>query len=299
MNSRHKIEPREWPQAVDEYMLYQMLAGGWPLSLQPSDQTGLHNLCERLSQWLLKALREAKSLTSWTEPNTAYESACKYFLYQLLDSHVSAPFIDSLYRFVNSIAAAGALNGMTQQLLKLTAPGVPDIYQGCEWWDFSFADPDNRRPVDFAARAHALTSGENIAQLLTHWRDGCIKQKLLHMLLELRNRDAELFAHGDYRPLTLSGEKALHAFAFSRSWRRKTLLVMVPRLTAQLITPTEPTIAAKQWRDTHIVLPDTLAKLRWKNNLLGSNQTWSANDHRFALTELLQRLPFAVLTAES
>jgi len=310
LNAAHKVAPAngdyEWPQPTDEYMLYQMLAGSWPPTLRPFDLAGLQEWRDRLAQWLLKALREAKSITSWTEPNLAYESACKYFLFQLLDLHASAEFLHSLHRFVGTIATAGALNSLTQLLLKFTAPGVPDTYQGCEWWDFSFADPDNRRPVDYEARSAALAQGDdrtagedNIAALLEHWRDGHIKQKLLRELLTLRAALPELFAAGNYRPLPLRGKYALHAFAFARSWNQQTLIVLAPRLATRLLHSNNTlAIAPEAWLDTALVLPERLAVQRWRPLFNKTAESIAARERKLPLRELLPQVPFEILRAD-
>ncbi len=302
LNKQFKVTPlnsnEEWPQATDEYMLYQMLAGSWPPSLQPFDRSEMNMWRDRLAQWYLKALREAKGITSWTEPNIAYESACKYFLFQILDNDVSQAFIRSLHEFAEAIAPAGALNALTQQVLKLCAPGVPDMYQGCEWWDFSFADPDNRRPVDYQARRAVLArNDEKLADLLERWRDGHVKQKLLQRLLNIRAALPAIFSHGNYRPLQLRGEYAEHGFAFARSLNQKVLLVFAPRLVNGLLVEGGiPTIAATQWADTHIVLLERFASRRWQSLL--TDETFSVVGKRFQLSDTLNELPFGVWYSE-
>ena len=305
LNARYKVTPlnsqAEWPEPADEYMLYQMLAGSWPPTLKPFDQAAMQEWRDRLAQWYLKALREAKSITSWTEPNVAYESACKYFLFQLLDLDVSGEFLASLHRFVETIAPAGVLNSLTQLLLKLTVPGVPDIYQGCEWWDFSFADPDNRRPVNFEERHNALDgSDEELHTLLERWRDGHVKQKLLQRVLQIRGQTPELFARGNYRQLPLRGEYAQHGFAFSRSLNQKTLLIFVPRLTTSLLDSGEaPFIAPEKWRDTHILLLERLISVRWRCLLTQKEVTIEFDHKQLFLRDLLGPMPFVVLCSES
>lgn len=305
LNAGHKVTPlgmtAEWPQPADEYMLYQMLAGSWPPTLQPFNQNGMHEWRDRLAQWYLKALREAKSITSWTEPNATYESACKYFLFQVLDLDVSAEFIGSLHHFIETIAPAGAVNGLTQLVLKLTVPGVPDTYQGCEWWDFSLADPDNRRPVDYKSRAYALDrSEENLDVLLEHWHDGHVKQKLLQKLLHIRQTMPDIFAHGNYRPLQLRGKYAEHGFAFSRSLYRKTLIIFVPRLATALLDPGPvPKIAAQTWFDTHIALPERFASRQWHPLLTEEDESISSESKKLFLRDALKKLPFALLYSES
>jgi (1->4)-alpha-D-glucan 1-alpha-D-glucosylmutase len=143
------------PQAADELMLYQMLVGAWPLELVESDDHGIRAFAARIEQWQTKALREAKRISSWAQPNAEYETACRNFLYGILEPKAVNLFLKELATWVRRIAPAGAVNSLMQTVLRLTSPGIRDIYQGAEFWDFSLVDPDNRRPVDYAARAQA------------------------------------------------------------------------------------------------------------------------------------------------
>ncbi|UGB39628.1 malto-oligosyltrehalose synthase [Frateuria soli] len=187
------------PSPADEYMLYQTLVGAWPLTLAPEEARGLDDFRERVAGWQRKALREAKRRSRWTRPNEPYEDGCERFLAALL-----APangFAAELHAFVQRIGAAGAANSLLQTTLRLTTPGLPDTYQGTEFWDFSLVDPDNRRPVDFDARRRALDAGASWERLLRDWRDGRVKQRVIHELLQLRQRHGSLFAQGSYRAL--------------------------------------------------------------------------------------------------
>ncbi len=175
-------ESADSPSAGDELILYQVLLGSWPLEPNPD----LEAYQQRLWQWQQKALREAKLQSSWSAPNEAYEQAVEAFLKRLLLSEAGAPLRSALDNAAQTIAPAGALNGLAQTLLHLTVPGVPDIYQGDEFWDFSLVDPDNRRPVDFAARQRALQAPPDIGELLFNWRDGRIKQAVIAQVLGLR-----------------------------------------------------------------------------------------------------------------
>ena len=148
------------PDAADEIMLYQTLIAAWPLDLAPDDAEGLAAFETRVAAWQEKALREAKRRTSWTVPDTDYEGACRSFLAGLLDAGRSVNMAGELASFAARIAPSGAINSLTQTLLRLTSPGVPDLYQGTEFWDFSLVDPDNRRPVDFPARKAGLEAAE-------------------------------------------------------------------------------------------------------------------------------------------
>ena len=171
-----------------------------------------------MQAYALKAAREGKQETSWLNPNQAYEAGLKSFIERILDPRVSAEFLDSLQTLAQRISLLGALNSLSQITLKATMPGVPDFYQGTELWDLSLVDPDNRRPVDFAARASALASLEapDWTQLVRDWPDGRLKLAWTRHLLKLRAELADVFAHGDYQPLEVSGPQRDHIIAFAR-----------------------------------------------------------------------------------
>ncbi|MET0379206.1 MAG: malto-oligosyltrehalose synthase, partial [Spongiibacteraceae bacterium] len=257
-NARHKNPQPQWPLIADEYMLYQMLVGGWPLDLQPNDTVGVHQLCERLQQWWQKALREAKQISSWGTPNHSYETACQSFLNQLLDRSQSQHFIDELASFARSIAAAGCVNGLAQTLLKLTIPGIPDIYQGSELWDFSFVDPDNRRAVDYTHRQQLLAARANPSALIRDWQNGAIKQQIIQRTLQLRRNHSELFEKGEYQPLPVVGSRAQHIFAFERRWRHERVIVATLRFPA-VVNDSSLLPASSWWGDTAIALPQPMA----------------------------------------
>ncbi|PZQ94272.1 MAG: malto-oligosyltrehalose synthase, partial [Flavobacterium psychrophilum] len=164
------------PDGGEEAILYQALIGSWPLGLQADDAGGLDAYLQRLLGWQRKALREAKLNSAWSAPNDDHESACADFLRRLLVEPDGLALRRELASTVTTIAPAGALNSLVQCLLRMTTPGVPDLYQGCEFWDFSLVDPDNRRPVDFAARQAALQTGDAPAAMLANWQNGHIKQ---------------------------------------------------------------------------------------------------------------------------
>lgn len=224
------------PSAADEYMLYQTLVGAWPLELAPDDGAGLAAFAERIAQWQRKALREAKRRSRWTLPNEPYEEACEAFLTALL-AHGNG-FAQELHAFVQRIAAAGAANSLLQTTLRLTTPGVPDTYQGTEFWDFSLVDPDNRRAVDFDARRAGLADPGDWHELLRHWRDGRLKQRLISELLRLRARHPGMFARGSYRGLSLEtaqGERCGHLLAFQRELDGAAVIILVLRHTAGVL----------------------------------------------------------------
>ncbi|MDD1964431.1 malto-oligosyltrehalose synthase [Pseudomonas putida] len=247
----------------DELMLYQAILGSWPLDLAGDE--AFQAYAERLTRWQEKALREAKLQSSWSAPNEAYESACREFLQQLLLSPDALALRQSIGATANRIAPAGALNSLAQTLLRMTVPGVPDLYQGTEFWDFSLVDPDNRRPVDYPARERALSQAATPAGLLAHWQDGRIKQALIAQVLMLRKQHPALFAEGRYTPLEVVGEQATHIMAFARESEGIRAIVVVPRLPAELLgTAQTPFINAANWGDTRIILPFADSDPNWK-----------------------------------
>ncbi len=247
------------PAPGDELMLYQTLLGSWPIQLSPSDTPALQAYAGRVGQWQTKALREARLHSSWTTPNTAYERACQSFLENLLLQPAGARLREEIVAAVASIAPAGALNGLAQTLLRLTVPGVPDLYQGCEFWDFSLVDPDNRRPVDFAVRQQALSQKIAPATLLERWHNGHIKQWLIARTLAFRARNPALFGTAAYLPLEIEGRQAERLLAFARHRRQQWIVVLVPRLASVLLGgKPQPQIPAACWEDTRVRLPKAL-----------------------------------------
>jgi (1->4)-alpha-D-glucan 1-alpha-D-glucosylmutase len=227
MNAPHLVIEGEMraPSATFEYMLYQALLGAWP-----SDQ-GDDSLLARMQAYALKAAREGKQETSWLNPDEAYEAGLQTFLARILDRSVSAEFLDSLGAFSQRTSLLGALNSLSQITLKATMPGVPDFYQGTEFWDLSLVDPDNRRPVDFAERAAALKSIEtpDWEDLAQHWTDGHIKLAWTRHLLKLRTELPDVFAHGDYQPIEVTGQHRDHIIAFARRRGRDAAIVAVAK----------------------------------------------------------------------
>jgi len=254
-------ESADSPSAGDELILYQVLLGSWPLESSP-DLKAYH---QRLWQWQQKALREAKLQSSWSAPNEAYEKGVETFLTRLLLGDEGQALRAAIAAAAQTIAPAGALNGLAQTLLRLTVPGVPDLYQGAEFWDFSLVDPDNRRPVDFDARQRALNSPPDIGEQLSNWQDGRIKQALIAGGLAVRKAHPELFRNGRYLPLEVVGKHADHVVAFSREHQGKQLLVVVPRWPHRLLeNGVQPHINAQVWGDTRVKLPFATTTQNWK-----------------------------------
>ncbi len=218
------------PSTSFEYMLYQALVGAWPLEARDEQ------FLERIQAYALKAAREGKQETSWLNPNEAYEAGLRTFLARILDRTRSAEFLDSLQAFTQRISLLGALNSLGQITLKAAMPGVPDFYQGTEVWDFSLVDPDNRRPVDFAAHRSALNSVESPdwAVLARNWTDGRIKLAWTRHLLGLRAELAEVFTRGDYQSLQVTGPHRDHVIAFARQYGGDAAIVAVGKSLATL-----------------------------------------------------------------
>jgi (1->4)-alpha-D-glucan 1-alpha-D-glucosylmutase len=305
LNRDHRalVDGQPAPTPADEYMLYQTLVGAWPLMPgQALSGPVLGEFRDRLTGYMLKATREAKERTSWMQPNLAYEEACRDFIARLLDVGTSQPFLTDFHAFHAAVAPLGALNGLGQIVLKLTVPGVPDIYRGCELWDLSLVDPDNRRPVDFALRARSLDEVKQagsaaLPALTTNWTDGRIKLYVTASLLEARRRRPELFAVGDYRPLRVTGPAAANVIAFSRRYKKEVMVVAVGRLFARL--PHEPDALCPNvsaWKGT--VIGFAKAPTSFMNALTGRSVELSA-DGDFAVDRLFDDLPFAVLTADT
>ncbi|MGY3450568.1 malto-oligosyltrehalose synthase [Bradyrhizobium sp. USDA 4353] len=230
MNAAHVVTDGNMraPSATFEYMLYQTLVGIWPAT--GTDES----LTERLQAYALKAAREGKEETSWLNPNEAYENGLRSFIDGILDRERSGEFLQSLEIVAKRVALLGALNSLTQLTLKATMPGVPDFYQGTEFWDLSMVDPDNRRPVDFAAREHALRESEapDWAGLADHWPDGRIKLAWTRQLIKQRNELPSVFTDGSYEPLEVSGRHAEHIVAFARRRGREAVIVVAARTLA-------------------------------------------------------------------
>ncbi|MCK3829025.1 malto-oligosyltrehalose synthase [Pseudomonas sp. W2Aug9] len=254
-------EGTDSPSAGDELILYQVLLGSWPLEHNPDFEA----YQQRLWQWQQKALREAKLQSSWSAPNEAYEQGVERFLKRLLLSEAGQALRDALDSAAQAIAPSGALNSLAQTLLHLTVPGVPDVYQGDEFWDFSLVDPDNRRPVDFDARQRALDTPPDIGELLFNWRDGRIKQALIAQVLNARRACPELFRKGSYTPLEVVGRHAERVVAFYREHQGQQLLVVVPRWPYPLLeNGVFPHINAQVWGDTRVKLPFATTTQNWK-----------------------------------
>ncbi len=302
-------------QAGERYMLFQTMVGAWPLdpAMMRDDGTCLRSYVRRLVQWQTKALREAKRNSGWFSPDYWYEQIAEDFLISMVLDHDNHALVGDIGRFARYIAPGGVVNSFTQVVLRHTVPGVPDLYQGTEWWDFSLVDPDNRGAVDFEARSAALTAMDNRAAdlpgLLRGWRDGHIKQALIACLLRLRREMPALFSDGGYQPLPVQGAQRDNVLAFARSGQGEHLIVVVPRLCAAAVCgsldehghygddgsdPRLPHLADAFWEDTCVGVPSALAGTTLRDALSGKDLSVDEQG-RLALADVLHALPVAVL----
>jgi len=302
------------PDLNDEYLFYQTLVGAWPLEFHGAldlDPVSMETFRARMVTYMEKAVREAKVHSSWIDPDAEYEDALQTFISRVLDVSKANPFLADFQAFHADIAEMGMLNGLAQTVLKLTVPGVPDIYQGCELWDLSLVDPDNRRPVDFQRRTEVLQSFGDVvggernpspADLLTHWPDGMVKMFVVWKLLHLRQGLPELFLGDTYTPLETSGEGADHLCCFLRNGEQGEVLVAAPRLMAALVNETDRLpLGERAWRDTRLLLSDSSQTATWTNVFTGERVT---ADHDadgnagFRAAEIFATFPVAVFVPQ-
>ncbi|CAN5664591.1 malto-oligosyltrehalose synthase [soil metagenome] len=308
INAGHKKgdESDSYPDANAEYLLYQTLVGAWPLQGIAGDRGP--EFVERMQQYMEKATREAKAHTSWINPNEEYDEALRQFIADILAPAADGEaneFVRDLEEFVSIIAPAGMRNALGQTVLKLSCPGVPDIYQGQEMWDLSLVDPDNRRPVDYGLRERTLreldsrveTDGKRrlCEELLEGWRDGAIKLYITTVLLRLRKEMPSLFLYGDYRPLRLEGDRAEDVIAFARGEGDDLMVVIVPR---RALDPAEPGVA--DWGTTFVVGTAGLLSGSFEERFTGEfiETERAGADPRIPLGSILDRFPAAVLVRQ-
>jgi (1->4)-alpha-D-glucan 1-alpha-D-glucosylmutase len=305
------------PTRNDEYLVYQTLVGVWP-AVPPADDAALAVLRERVQASMLKGVREAKEQTSWINPNLAYETALARFIDALLGTLDPNPFLTDFQAFVAGVAPFGAFNSLSLVAFKLTCPGVPDIYQGCETWNWSLVDPDNRRPVDLPAlhaqweSLRALCGHDSsggplapavLASLREGWADGRIKMLFTWRLLQLRQQQPELFRRGGYQAVSVEGSAAGHAVAFARQHNGAWSLTVGSRLLHTLADGHPEALAdGGPWGDTAVLLPAG-APTAWRDALSGRRWEVPAGDPaapaRLRLADLLSGLPAAVLVPVS
>lgn len=283
------------PHPNDEYALYQSLLGAMPFG-------GIHadDFVQRIKAYTIKAIREAKTHSNWLTPNEDYESAICSFIDAILDFQQNRPFLDSFTLFQKRVAWYGIWNSLSQALLKMTSPGIPDFYQGSELWDLNLVDPDNRRPVDFELRSAWLTEIERrqnedilglIRELLSTREDGRVKLFLIHRTLKARNEHRELFRDGQYLAVDIKGQHRGHAVAFLRQRDDRWGLIAVPRLVTDLVAEDQCPIGEAVWGSTRLTLPFA-GRMRWKHVI--TDQTLESRGS-LALGHLFEHFPAAFL----
>ena len=296
------------PSRNDEYLLYQTLLGAWPLEEMGDEQLAAFRA--RILQFMLKAVREAKLHTSWIKPDAAYEEALQGFVDALLASPGKNLFLTDFLLAQKRIAYFGMLNSLSQTLIKLTSPGLPDIYQGTELWDFSLVDPDNRRPVDYAQRRTMLEDLQaldtapagvlltHLADLVERMEDGRIKLYLVWRTLQARLDHCRLFQSGDYQPLTMAGKAADEVCAFSRQYGNEAMLIVAPRLFARRAGEASAApLDVSVWQDTQLEVPSQMVGGKCFNVLTGERcQPVSEGGKAWLpMQMLLARFPVALL----
>ena len=259
------------PNGADTWMLYQALAGVWPATLAPDDEAGLNSLAGRFTGFVEKALREAKQRTDWIDSNEAYEETVLDYARHLL-SVDNAAFLHDFHATLQPFVRAGLLNSLTQTVIKLTAPGVPDIYQGCEGLNFSLVDPDNRLEPDFDGLVRQLDAGTPaLFDDERAWRDGRLKQYVTARLLQLRPRFGALLRHGDWQPLQVEDDEEGRVIAYARTGGAGVIIVVAPRLAFAAATGGLPPDAAL-WGSARVTVPPALAGLEYRELFSGESR---------------------------
>lgn len=281
MNAPKKatVDGESAPDSNDEYLFYQTLLGVWP----PATEDLPDSLCERVSAYMQKTIKEAKVHTSWVNPNVNYDKAVNDFVMSVLGDQA---FLQAFLPFQQRIEHFGNINALAQLLLKLTCPGVPDFYQGSEIWDLRLVDPDNRGPIDYQLRSGLLTGlveeiaerGEELhdfaSELMTASDDGRIKLYVIHRTLSFRKKHPEIFRDGDYVPCKVTGPKASHACAFTRLHGTNRLVVAVPRLVGGLLGGTARyPVGEGVWMDTWLELPGDQIGKKYQNLFTGEEHS--------------------------
>jgi (1->4)-alpha-D-glucan 1-alpha-D-glucosylmutase len=316
INGRNRVKRRgAWaPDRNDEYLFYQALMGCWaPERTQsPIPERAPADLTDRLVAYMDKAAREAKVHTSWIEENPDYSKALVRFVKDTLAGPTARRFLASFVPFQRRVAQVGLVNSLSQLVLKLAAPGVPDFYQGTELWDLTLVDPDNRRAVDFAARQHLLaelgpvfarlesdaTAERDVEDLLRHWPDGRIKLFVTSCGMRLRRQHRALLLQGAYTPLAAEGERADQVVAFARHDDSGKLLVVAPRLVAPLVSEERPLpVGADVWAATRIILPPVARAVRYRQVLTGEWCQTTGDGSGLPVAAALRTCPVALLWA--
>jgi (1->4)-alpha-D-glucan 1-alpha-D-glucosylmutase len=306
LNRRFKSEVNgvPAPDQNEEYLIYQTLVGAWPFNASAAPPFG-----ERLAAYLTKALREAKVNTSWLNPNEEHEAGVHRFVAAIVNGQ--RPFLEAFLPFQARIAELGVYNSLAQLLIKITAPGIPDFYQGTELWDLSLVDPDNRRPVDYQLRRDLLDQTgadpgpEAADRLLASRADGRIKMFTMVHALRARRALRTLFEDGHYIPLVTGGSAREHLFAFARRREHQLTVTCVPRLVASLLGDrTSPPVGADVWGDTALTLPASSGARTFRNLFTGATleaegDVHGAGDATLQAADIFRQFPVALLVADT
>jgi (1->4)-alpha-D-glucan 1-alpha-D-glucosylmutase len=285
------------PEKNDEYFLYQTLVGAYPFS--PKEQS---LFIERLKSYLIKAVREAKIHTAWLKPDHQYEDGCLKFIEQIMNNSTTNEFLETFIPFQRKVAYYGIFNSLSQTLIKITAPGVPDFYQGAELWDLNLVDPDNRRPVDFSIRESLLRNIKEasqadllslVAELLRTREDGRIKLFLISMALKARKQHADIFQMGTYTPLVVSGNLREHLISFLREYGEKRAVTIAPRFLVTLVEEGKLPLGSEVWHDTTVIMPD-IGSTKWTNVLTGEIIPGAKH---LSVGQILKHFPVALLVS--
>ena len=306
--NRIRVNGNAAPDRNDEYLFYQTLLGAWPDA--PISTQELQQFRERVLAYMEKATREANVHTSWVNADEDYEHAVRHFVQAALDDYVNNLFLRDFQQLQQRVAFYGRLNSLTQTLLKLTSPGVPDFYQGNKLWDYSLVDPDNRRPVDYELRRELLqglkrqlSQAEHdpmpvLQELLASPTDGRLKLFLIYTVLNFRRRNVSLFNRGSYVPLSISGEKLNHVCAFARTLDTETIVIVVPRLSVALTEGKEVwPLGNEIWQKTALTLPSEIPAGVFRNFFTGETVgTELVHQKRcFFLAKVFRSFPLALL----
>ena len=295
---KKRVQGLAVPDRNDEYFLYQTLIGAWPFS-----DAAYPEFVERIKRYIVKAVREAKIHTAWLKPDTEYEEAYVSFAEKILARSQANAFLEDIIPFCRRVSHYGMLNSLSQTLIKITSPGVPDFYQGTELWDLSLVDPDNRRPVDFEGRRAMLSDireqddadiGRLVRDLLSTKEDGRIKLFLIYRALRERKANREIFRSGEYLPLDSDGSFRSHVIVFARRYQRQWALVVAPRFLSRLIQEGDLPLGRQVWQDTEVIMPDG-APAAWRNAVTG--EVLSA-DKALSVGDIFLSFPVALLMGE-
>lgn len=292
---KSRIKRHKAPDKNDEYFLYQTLVGAFPCEKE-SDPDFL----PRIRDYMVKAVREAKVHTAWIKPDEAYEEAVLSFIDNILREDEANTFLQEFLPFKRKVAHFGMLNSLTETLIKMTAPGVPDFYQGTEYWNFSLVDPDNRRPVNYERRKSSLQEIRTrsvsdltglITDLLATMEDGRIKQFLIYQALRFRHRNPLLFQEGDYLPLEVIGPGRGHLIAYARRLKNSCAITVAPRHLAGWLQEGALPVGHDVWQETYLSLPMS-GPVDWQDMLSGAHV---AGETEMAIGTILKRLPVSIL----